>query len=63
MAKNKKNQYINLRVSQQQKADLVRFCGGNISRGVREALDFYFSAKSEEAADKVEALDTQFISV
>jgi len=63
MAKNKKTLNLNTRVSPEQKARLIALSGGNISKGVREALNLYFFAKSEEAADKAEALDTQSVSV
>ena len=63
MAKNQKTQNLNTRVSPEQKAHLIKICGGNISRGVREALNLYFSAKSQESTDKAEALDAQSLSV
>ena len=63
MVKIQKTEILNARVSLYDKQRLVSLCNGNVSRGIREALALYFSAKSEEAGDKAEALDEQSISV
>jgi hypothetical protein len=63
MAKNKKTLNLNTRVSPEQKARLIALSGGNISKGVREALNLYFFLKSKEASEKTEALDATSISV
>ena len=63
MVKVQKNEILNARVSSCDKQRLVNLCNGNISRGIREALELYFLAKSQEAANKAKALDAQSISI
>lgn len=54
----RKTTNLNTRVSEEQKARLLRVAGGNISKGVREALTLYFSVKDPPKAEALIAQNT-----